>query len=323
MLSSFDLQAAHPILRHSPDLRLFLQANETEFAIEASRSAAEAGDAAPAATSGAAGAARKTLSGAARLLSRLGQTAAGLGGGGGGGGGGGNGGGGGDEEEDTEYLRIRAYVSELEGHLEVAHRQAARLVRHHADMGAAVAEFGGAMAALGRHEEAGAGGEAGRSFAQLGDRSAAVGAVCRRSADGLAASFEAPLKELSRSVRAAKKAMADRGEALAARQAARAEADARRARLAKLRATPGMREERVAEAERDLRAATAAAEGAAAAYAAVVERMGPDLGRFQRERAQEMAIVLRDFAQAEAEASGEVARLWRSLVPALARADAQ
>ncbi len=35
------LQAAHPILRRSPDLQLFLEASETEFAIEMSRSQEE------------------------------------------------------------------------------------------------------------------------------------------------------------------------------------------------------------------------------------------------------------------------------------------
>lgn len=297
------VQAAHAVLRHSPDLRLFLQANETDFAIEASRTAAEAGDPAPAAAAGAAGAARKTLTSAARLFRTLSHST-------------------GaasqrsdDQEEDAEYLRMRDYMAELEGHLEQTHRQAARLVRLHADLGAAVAEFGTAMAALGRHEEAEAG-PAGTalsaSFSQLGDRSGAVAAVCRRSSEGLAASFEAPLKEFTRSVRAAKKAMADRADALAARQAARAEVDARRARLAKLRATPGMREERIAEAERDLRAASGKAEAAAQVYTDVVERMGGDLGRFQRERAQEMGYVLRDFAQAEAAAAAEMAKLWRS-----------
>ena len=47
---------------------------------------------------------------------------------------------------------------------------------------------------------------------------------------------------------------------------ARADVDARRTRLAKLRGTPGIREERVAEAERDLSAAQQGAEAAKAAY---------------------------------------------------------
>lgn len=49
---------------------------------------------------------------------------------------------------------------------------------------------------------------------------------------------------------------------------ARGEVDARRQRLARLRGTPGIREERVAEAERDLADAQQKAEAAKAAYEA-------------------------------------------------------
>lgn len=47
---------------------------------------------------------------------------------------------------------------------------------------------------------------------------------------------------------------------------ARGDVDAKRARLAKLRGTPGVREERVAEAERDLGDAQQRAEAAKATY---------------------------------------------------------
>ena len=50
-------------------------------------------------------------------------------------------------------LQVRAYYTELERHLGEAHRQAARLVRHQAELGEAVHEFGLAMSALGRFEE--------------------------------------------------------------------------------------------------------------------------------------------------------------------------
>lgn len=56
---------------------------------------------------------------------------------------------------------------------------------------------------------------------------------------------------------------------------------------------------------------------------AIVQRMSGELVRFQRERAQEMAYVLRDFAIAEAKMSSDSARLWRSMVPGLAQTDAQ
>ncbi len=48
---------------------------------------------------------------------------------------------------------MRAYVHELERHLSEAHRQASRLVRHQAELGESVREFGVSMTALGRYEE--------------------------------------------------------------------------------------------------------------------------------------------------------------------------
>ena len=140
----------------------------------------------------------------------------------------------------------------------------------------------------------------------------AAAAVCRRSEGELSSAFEAPLKEFARAVKAAKKAMVDRSDALAARQAARADVDARRAKLSRVRATPGVREERVVEAERDLQAAHAKAEAAGNAYAALVDRMNADLPRFQNERVEEMGYVLRDFAEAEGRAAAELARAWRA-----------
>ena len=49
----------------------------------------------------------------------------------------------------------------------------------------------------------------------------------------------------------------------------------------------------------------------------IVRRMGAELDRFQRERAQEVGYVLRDFATVEARLSGDTARLWGSLLPKL------
>lgn len=298
--------ASHPDLSNSPDLRLFLQSDETEFAIESSRAAAETGGAAPAATGGAANAARKTLSGAAKFLRSLSQNT-------------GFGASTGatmglpsiqpprDDEESADYLKARSYFWELEGHLAEAHRQAERLVRHHGTLATALSDFSGAMAALGRTqddntEEAG--------FTELASQANAVADVCRRSSENLAKSFEAPMKEFMRSVRAAKKAMLERSDALAARNAARADVEARRARLTRLRSTPGMKEERVKEAERELDDSLRRSEAAARAYSAIVHRLDADLIRFQRERARDIGLVLKEFAVAEAAATAEMARLW-------------
>lgn len=153
---------------------------------------------------------------------------------------------------------------------------------------------------------------------QLGQRAETVSGIHRESAESVSRCLEAPLKEFVRMVKAVKKVVGDRSAALAAHAAARADVDARRGKLAKLRGTPGIREEKVAEAERDLHDAQCKADATRAAYEVIVQRMGTELARFQRERAQEMGYVLRDFALVEAEVAADSARVWRSLVPGLA-----
>lgn len=66
------MQAAHTALQHSPDLQLFLEANETEFAIEVSRGDLEGS------TGLGVNAAKKTLSGALQLFRTLGHSASNL-----------------------------------------------------------------------------------------------------------------------------------------------------------------------------------------------------------------------------------------------------
>lgn len=295
--------AAHSGLQHSPDLQLFLEANETEFAIEVSRGDFEGS------TGLGVNAAKKTLSGALQLFRTLGHSASNMyqrktn-----------------DDDEDPEYLKVRTYLSELEKQLGEVHRHAARLVRHRSALGIAVQEFGAAMQGLGRHEESGAVSE---QFDQLGEKAETVSLVCFETSESLARSFEAPLKEFVRMVRAANKVAAERSAALAAYQQVRADVDAHRARLAKVRGTPGIREERVAEVERDLNSVQRKADEAKAAFELISSRMKSDVARFQQERTQEMAYVLRDFAVAQSHLSSDSARLWRSLVPGLAQADAQ
>jgi sorting nexin-1/2 len=132
---------------------------------------------------------------------------------------------------------------------------------------------------------------------------------------------------------------------------ARMDVDGRRQRLAKLRGTPGIREERVAEAERDLSDMQQRSEAAKDAYEvgkqerigcgslahsistftptffvramqAIVQRMSGEMDRFQRERAAEMGYVLRDFSLAQARVNGDTARLWGAFLGKLATAGA-
>lgn len=289
--------AAHPLLRCSTDLQLFLEANETEFAIEVSRTQEDSS--ALAATSSASGAARKTLDGAMRLFKSLGSSAAG---------------GLGatrpartDEEEDTEYLRARAYISELEPHLVDVHKQASRVVKAHADFGSALEEFGAAVAVLTRHGDATS---ISHLFADLEKKAAAAAAVSKRTSETLSHTLEAPLKDFHRTVRAAKKVTTDRANVLSDQQEARLDVDARRARVVKLRGTPGIKEERIAEAERDLRDAQVKAQEYSEIYGTMGSKMRGELARFQQERALDFAWVLREFSQAEVKSANDIAKAW-------------
>jgi sorting nexin-1/2 len=306
--------AVHPALQDSPDLQLFLEASETEFAIESSRVMAGM-ESQPVA------AGKKTVAGAVSFLRSLssGATslvgkAAGTHGIGSSMGMGGSSSSSSEEDEDPEYLRLRAYMYELEGHLAELHRQASRLVRHQHSMGSAIAEFGASMAALGRYEDQ----SVSESFARVGEKAETISKVCETTSEELARSFEAPLKEFSRAIKSAKRVMADRSSALVAHNRARGEVESRRVRLAKLRGTPGIQEMKIAEAERDLNEAQRNAEQTKATYELIVRRMGPEMERFQKERAQEMSWVLRDFVMVEGKMAAESAHLWRSLVPGLA-----
>ena len=62
---------------------------------------------------------------------------------------------------------------------------------------------------------------------------------------------------------------------------ARSEVDAKRNKLAKLRGVAGIREEKIAEAERELNEAAHKVEGARQTYELIVRRMSEDLSRFQ------------------------------------------
>lgn len=306
--------AAHPLLSGSPDLRLFLQADETEFAIESSRLSTESGEVGT--SSATSNVAQKTFNTAAKLLrkfalstgtvqsaiqtnaSRHGRSTS-------------------DAEESSEYLKIRTYFWELESHLAEAHRQAEKLIRQQTTLSTSLAEFGNSFSVLARLQQLG--NEKGamegtnstvQSLKDLERKASLVSKLYLESSQRLLQAFEAPMKEFMRSVRSAKKSMEERADALASRERARAEVDSQRARLTRIRNTPGIKEERVMEAERDLQVALTQADEASKTYLEIVHRMDSDLVRFQRERVQEMEFVLRNFASAEAAMAAEMAQIW-------------
>jgi hypothetical protein len=367
--------AAHPRLRASRELRLFLEAAEDEFALEVARSAAAGGPGpggAPAAAgvAAAAGAQRaasvaagwmRSLTAATSALvagARSGSGGGGVGSGayggyggaaaaggssayadamGFGGAAGGNGAAGVGtgiaagapsyatttttaanpvDASDPEFARVREYLAHLEAHLSEAHKQAARLVKKEQEAGEAVAAFGAAVERLGRLEDA-AGPAAQEAFAALARKAAALAAASAARTAALSRDFEAPLKEAARGAKAAQEACADRAAAAAAAHAAQHELDARKVRWARLRGTPGTPADRLAEAERDTADAERKLRGLAAASAAVAGALDGELGRWQRERAEGTAGLLRAFAEEQAALAADGARLWGGLLAEL------
>ena len=71
----------------------------------------------------------------------------------------------------------------------------------------------------------------------------------------------------------------------------------------------------MSEVERELNDAQHRVEDAKAGYELIVSRMAHELPRFQKERAQEMASVLAEFAASQAQSAEHSTRVWRSLLP--------
>ncbi|KAK9907498.1 hypothetical protein WJX75_004827 [Coccomyxa subellipsoidea] len=284
--------AAHPALAQSKDLQNFLEASEEDWAIEVARANHE--------SAGSTNAAKKTLSSTLQKLKDLGQQTQNL-----------VSGKHTDEEEDPEYLKVREYMFQLEAHLAEAHRQAQRLIKQQGLLGHSLAEFGTSIISLGKFEQ----GRLADDFINLGEKAESLARSSQEQAGSLGASFEAPLKEYVRMVRSAKAVMADRSLALGALQQARADVDAKRTKLAKLRGTPGIKEEKRSEVERELNDAQHRVESAKDTYELIVRRMSQELARFQQERATEMAGVLRAFAVAQATLASDTAKAWRTLAP--------
>ena len=65
----------------------------------------------------------------------------------------------------------------------------------------------------------------------------------------------------------------------------------------------------MAEVEREFNEGQHRVEHAKAVYEVIVRRMSEELARFQRERAAELAGVLRNFAVAQAQLAGDTAKV--------------
>jgi sorting nexin-1/2 len=296
----------HATLSQSPELKLFLTANESEFMIESSRLSHALGSAAPAESGGASGLATSALHTASKLWRNITDNA--------------------NlalhapqafsgssmvqqhvkYEEQSEYVAIRTYYSHLEAVLSEVHQQATRLTRQHERFGMSLSEFGSALHALSLSvgSESPPDAENGETCAVLGKKASAAGQGWVSVSEKLHADFEQPLRELLRAVQSANKTIEDRDEGLVSKIQAQVSVDAKRGLLAKLQATPGTRQDKIMEAERNLQAAIAKSEEASRSYRALVERMDADLVRFQQERQADLHKVLVTFGEILANHNG-------------------
>lgn len=278
--------AAHPVLKCTKELQMFLEADEEGWALECKAPPVDIGS-------------RLKLNNAVSWFQNVGQTATNL-----------VSGRNDDALEDPEYLRIKDYVVSLESHLLEAHRQAQRLVRKEQDLGAALLDFGQASERLGKFQQGGLP----DAFAQLAYRANQIASATRERTEVLSSNFELPLKEFARTVKSVQTTIADRSAALSAYQHAKSEVDSKKVKLNKLRATPGAKEERIAEAERELQEAEQNVKNTKIQYESIVARMTEELNRYQIERAAEMTTVLRGFALTQAQLANESAKSWSQLL---------
>lgn len=279
--------AAHPVLRDSRELQTFLESSEDEWALEMAKSQAEV-----------AVTARK-MDGAFQWLRTLQHSASNV-----------LAGKSDESAEDPEYLKVKEYINHLEGHLAEAHRQAGRLLRKENELGVALAQFGTAAEQLGKYEE----GELQKALGLLCSRANAIAQASKERLEVLTENFELPLKEFTRTIASVRHAMADRSSLLSALQQAKSDLDIKKVRLNKLRATPGYKEDKLAEAERDLNEADQRAKNAKIAYESIVARMTEELNRFQKERAADLSSVLRNFALMQAQLAADNAKAWSELL---------
>ncbi|PNW82491.1 hypothetical protein CHLRE_06g281050v5 [Chlamydomonas reinhardtii] len=280
--------ACHPVLKDSRELNTFLQANEEAWMLEIAKWQAETS------------AQHRPVNAAAQWLKSLQHSAQSL-----------VSGRAEEIQEDAEYIKIRDYVNSLEAHLNEAHRQAGRLLRKEADLGSALSEFATAAEALGKQDEVG---PMRSAFGCLFNRAGEVAALSKARSEALVNEFAAPLKEAARTIKSVQVAMGDRSAALTAYSQAKSDLDSKKVRLAKLRGTPGLKEDKIAETERDVNEADQRLRNAKLGYETIRDTMREELNRFQKERASEMSALLRDFALAQAAYTAAQAKAWGELL---------
>ena len=279
---------AHPILKYSVDLQLFLEANEDEWKLEKSRVGGGAlGQGGPSGTG------KKMLrdisQGAAMVVGKE------------------------IRDDDPVYQNTKGYFATLESSMEEICKQVERYVTKQREQSACLGDFGRAMAASGEYE----GAELGRKFATFNKFAEKAAAVLAEKIQLIADRVEKPAKKLLRSLDCVKAAMNDRENAFFEYRSLCQEVENKTQKKTKLSAQGAAQEQRVSQLTLDISETERKREAAKDSLDFVVERLNSELTRYQVARTEEMSTILANFAALQVEMSKDTSADWMLLLPEL------
>ncbi|KAF8044205.1 hypothetical protein BT93_A2249 [Corymbia citriodora subsp. variegata] len=214
------------------------------------------------------------------------------------------------EESHPEYEKMKHYIFELENHLAEAQKQAYRLVKRHRELGKSLSDFGKAVKLLGASEE----NAIGKAFSELGAKSELVSVKLQNESHELLMHFEEPLKDYVRAVQSIKATIADRATAFRQQCELAETIKLKEINLDKLMLT---RSDKVREAEIEYRELKAENEEAMRRFETIVRRMNEEMVRFQEQKTTDMGVAFHEFAKGQARLANGIADAWRSLLPKL------
>mmetsp|Transcript_14548 Transcript_14548/g.41472 ORF Transcript_14548/g.41472 Transcript_14548/m.41472 type:complete len:503 (+) Transcript_14548:2542-4050(+) len=285
---------AHPVLKFSSELQFFLEAAETAWQLEVTSASADTG----AVKKGFLGA-KKFFKGVASSTTSLitGKTA--------------------DESEDPEYLQVKTYAQALETHMGEMYAHADKLASRQRKLFKAMEAFGEGLSKLGEKEDEGS--KVGSQFVKVAEKllkDETIGGVLT----DLDLQFVEPMKEYSRHVKSLRTVMSDRSSALQRQHDKKASVESKKNALAKLRATPGVKEEKLSDAEQRLNESTRKLDEANDRYDLMKERMKTEVAAYHGQRKTDLLYTLEGLASKQAALAEEQAKQWKDLVTALTAA---
>ncbi|KAK1309667.1 Sorting nexin 1 [Acorus calamus] len=214
------------------------------------------------------------------------------------------------EETTPEYEKLKRYIYELEDHLAEAQKQAFRLVKRHRELGQSLLDFGRAMKLLGAWE----GDSLGKAFSDLGAKSEILSIKLEKEAHNLLMNFEEPLKDYVRAVQSIKATMTERANAFKHQCELVELTKLKEINLDKLML---VRSDRVGEAEIEYKELKAESEEATQRFETIVRLMNEEIVRFQEQKTDDMGLAFHEFAKGQAKLENDIADAWRGLLPRL------